>query len=169
MFWEVADQMVCAFTGHRPEHLPWRTDETDARCAALKAVLQREVSALYQRGFSAFLCGMARGCDLYFAEAVLELRDAGAGVKLIAMLPCPSQAAHWDARTQARYRQTLARSDEVRVLEAEYSPGCMLRRNRAMVDAADVLLTVFDGSEGGTAATIRYAKRRGTEIVPVWL
>ena len=85
------------------------------------------------------------------------------------MLPCPSQAAHWDARTQARYRQTLARSDEAHVLEAEYSPGCMLRRNRAMVDAADVLLTVFDGSEGGTAATIRYAKRRGAEIVPVWL
>ena len=56
--------MVCAFTGHRPEHLPWRTDETDARCAALKAVLQREVSALYQRGFSAFLCGMARGCGV---------------------------------------------------------------------------------------------------------
>ena len=112
---------------------------------------------------------MARGCDLYFAEAVLELRDAGAGVKLIAMLPCPSQAARWDARTLERYRQILARCDEVRVLEAAYSPGCMLRRNRAMVDAADVLLTVFDGSEGGTAATIRYAKRRGTEIVPVWL
>ena len=87
--------MVCAFTGHRPEHLPWRTDETDARCAALKAVLQREVSALYQRGFSAFLCGMARGCDLYFAEAVLALRDAGElpDANLTAMLPCPSQAA----------------------------------------------------------------------------
>ena len=55
------------------------------------------------------------------------------------------------------------------MLEAAYTSGCMLRRNRAMVDAADVLLTVFDGSEGGTAATIRYAKRRGTEIVPVWL
>lgn len=163
--------MVCAFTGHRPEHLPWRTDETDARCAALKAVLQREVSALYQRGFSAFLCGMARGCDLYFAEAVLTLRDAGElpDANLTAMLPCPSQAARWDAKTLDRYRQILARCDEVRVLEAEYSPGCMLRRNRAMVDAADVLLTVFDGSEGGTAATIRYAKRRGTEIVPVWL
>ena len=39
----------------------------------------------------------------------------------------------------------------------------------AILLAADVLLTVFDGSEGGTAATIRYAKRRGTEIVPVWL
>ena len=94
--------MVCAFTGHRPEHLPWRTDETDARCAALKAVLQREVSALYQRGFSAFLCGMARGCDLYFAEAVLALRDTGElpDANLTAMLPCPSQAA---LRQKARH------------------------------------------------------------------
>ena len=164
-------QMVCAFTGHRPEHLPWGTDETDPRCAALKTVLQQEVSALYQRGCSAYLSGMARGCDLYFAEAVLALRAADRlpDAKLIAMLPCPSQAARWDAKTLERYRQILARCDEVRVLEAAYSPGCMLRRNRAMVDAADVLLTVFDGSEGGTAATIRYAKRRGTEIVPVWL
>ena len=98
---------------------------------------------------------MARGCDLYFAEAVLTLRDAGElpDANLTAMLPCPSQAARWDAKTLDRYRQILARCDEVRVLEAEYSPGCMLRRNRAMVDAADVLLTVFDGSEGGTAAT----------------
>ena len=136
--------MVCAFTGHRPEHLPWRTDETDARCAALKAVLQREVSALYQRGFSAFLCGMARGCDLYFAEAVLALRDAGElpDANLTAMLPCPSQAARWDAKTLDRYRQILARCDEVRVLEAEYSPGCMLRRNRAIVREN---LAVLDG------------------------
>ena len=52
---------------------------------------------------------------------------------------------------------------------ALHHADALLRRNRAMVDAADVLLTVFDGSEGGTAATIRYAKRRGTEIVPVWL
>ena len=161
--------MVCAFTGHRPEHLPWKTDEADPRCLALKTVLRQQVRALYERDCRTFLCGMARGCDLYFAEAVLDLQDAGADAKLIAMLPCPSQAARWDARTLERYRQILARCDEVRVLEAEYSPGCMLRRNRAMVDAADVLLTVFDGSEGGTAATIRYAKRRGMEIVPVWL
>ena len=69
----------------------------------------------------------------------------------------------------ARYRGLLERCDEVNVLEAVYTSGCMLRRNRAMVDAADVVLTVFDGSEGGTAATIRYAERRGVEIVSVWL
>ena len=63
----------------------------------------------------------------------------------------------------------LLRCSEVRLLEQTYSPGCMLRRNRAMVDAADALLTVFDGAEGGTAATIRYARRLGREIIPLWL
>ena len=163
--------MVCAFTGHRPEHLPWGTDETDPRCAALKAVLRRELRTAYARGCTEFLCGMARGCDLYFAEAVLALCSAGElrGGKLTAMLPCPSQADRWSEREQARYHALLERCGEVRVLEPAYTPGCMLRRNRAMVDRADLLMTVFDGTEGGTEAAIRYARQRGVEIVPVWL
>ena len=30
---------ACAFTGHRPSKLPWRYDETDSRCVALRAML----------------------------------------------------------------------------------------------------------------------------------
>ena len=71
--------MVCAFTGHRPERLPWGTDEGDLRCAALKTVLRQQLRALAARGCTTFLCGMARGCDLYFAEAVLALERAGFG------------------------------------------------------------------------------------------
>jgi precorrin-6x reductase len=37
-----------------------------------------------------------------------------------------------------------------------------------MVDRADVLVTVFDGSMGGTAATVRYARERGVEILALW-
>ena len=63
--------MICAFTGHRPERLPWGRNEDDLRCAALKTLLRRTVREVYDRGFHTFLCGMARGCDQYFAEAVL--------------------------------------------------------------------------------------------------
>ena len=35
--------MVLAFTGHRPEKLPWGSDETDPRCAALKQQLLEAV------------------------------------------------------------------------------------------------------------------------------
>lgn len=65
---------TCCFTGHRPEKLPWGSDETDPRCAALKEKLRDAVEAAYGEGMRHFICGMARGCDLYFAEAVLALR-----------------------------------------------------------------------------------------------
>ena len=149
--------MILAFTGHRPEHLPWRTDETDARCAALKAVLQREVSALYQRmrvslrdgaRVRPVFCGSgglwdAGNCRCESdRDAPLPQSGRALGRKDAGSLPADPRAERRGPRAGG-----------------EYSPGCMLRRNRAMVDAADVLLTVFDGSEGGTAATIRYAKK----------
>ena len=33
----------------------------------------------YQEGYRHFLCGMAQGCDLYFCEAVLALREQSSG------------------------------------------------------------------------------------------
>ena len=50
--------MVCAFTGHRPQNLPWGENEADARCLALKALLLKTTRTLIQEGCSLFLCGM---------------------------------------------------------------------------------------------------------------
>ena len=163
--------MICAFTGHRPERLPWGADETDARCLALKTLLRRAVLRAYEDGFRTFLCGMARGCDQYFAETVLSLTDAGQtpGVQLVALVPCPSQPDAWPETDRARYRALLDRCAGVEVLEDSYTEGCMLRRNRAMVLRADLLITVFDGTPGGTAATIRFAKQQGVELLPLWM
>ena len=86
---------TCCFTGHRPEKLPWGSDETDPRCKALKQKLQDAVSAAYDEGMRHFICGMARGCDFYFAEAVLALRAEKQDVTLEAAVPCPTQADNW--------------------------------------------------------------------------
>ena len=110
--------MICAFTGHRPERLPWGQNEDDARCAALKTLLRRTVREVYDRGFHTFLCGMARGCDQYFAEAVLAARADGAqNARLCALVPCPSQPDGWDAASRTRYWALLAACDRVEVLE----------------------------------------------------
>ena len=45
---------TCCFTGHRPEKLPWREDESDPRCLALKARLRRELEEAYRQGFRHF-------------------------------------------------------------------------------------------------------------------
>lgn len=161
--------MVCTFTGHRPERLPWGSDESDARCAALRTLIQRAVTQACADGFDAFLCGMARGCDMYFAEAVLMARETFPQIRLTAMIPCPTQPDAWPQAERARYARLLAACDAVCVLEPVYSDGCMLRRNRAMVDAAERVITVYDGgAAGGTAAAVRYAQRRGRELVRLW-
>lgn len=165
---EWGDRMVCAFTGHRPERLPWGGDETDARCAALRHRMEQVVTELHAQGFETFLCGMARGCDTLFAESVLAVQRRCPELRLVAMIPCPSQPDAWPEADRARYSRLLAACSEVRVLEASYSDGCMLRRNRTMADAAALLVTVYDGGPGGTAATIRYARQKGKQILPLW-
>ena len=41
-------QVSCCFTGHRPGKLPWRYDEEDPRCAALKKRIFDAAEAAYQ-------------------------------------------------------------------------------------------------------------------------
>ena len=67
-------ETTCCFTGHRPDKLPWGSNEEDERCLALKESIAREIEGLYRRGYRHFISGMARGADLYFVEAALALR-----------------------------------------------------------------------------------------------
>ena len=157
--------MICAFTGHRPQRLPWGDREQDPRCLALKQMIASAVDLAAARGCRTFLCGMALGCDTYFAEAVL----AREGLQLEAVIPCPGQADRWPGPDRARYEKLLLQCSRLTVFEASYSEGCMLRRNRAMVDRADLLISVWDGSSGGTGETVRYARERGVELLSLWL
>lgn len=157
----------CCFTGHRPEKLPWGSNETDARCEKLKDELRCHVEGVYLAGCTHFICGMARGCDLYFAEAVLALREQHGEVTLEAAIPCDTQANAWPAEEQRRYEHLMAECDEVTFVSHVYSPGCMQRRNEYMVDKSTVLLAVFNGSVGGTMNTILYARRKGLQVIIV--
>lgn len=48
----------------------------------------------------------------------------------------------------------------------EYSEDCMLERNRYLVNHAACLLAVYNGERrGGTAMTVRYARRLGREVI----
>ena len=86
---------TCCFTGHRPDKLPWGLDEQDPRCTTLKHSLGRELELLYRRGFRHFISGMAMGCDLYFAESALALREKYPDLTVEGAVPCPTQAQRW--------------------------------------------------------------------------
>lgn len=160
---------TCCFTGHRPEKLPWHNHEDDPRCVALKQRLSAAVEDAYEKGMRHFMCGMAQGADFYFCEAVLALRERRGGITLEAVIPCEEQAARWKERDRERYFSLVARCDYETMVQRHYDRGCMLRRNRYMVDRSGLLIAVYDGLLGGTMYTITYAMKKGLEIVTLEL
>ena len=128
---------ICCFTGHRPGKLPWREDEWDRRCVALKERMMVLLREAYRQGYRHFITGMARGIDTYCCEAVLRLRREYSDVVLEAAIPCRTQAQRWRARDQERYRRLLAQCDLKTLIQPDYTPGCMLRRDRYMVQMAE--------------------------------
>ena len=145
---------ACAFTGHRPSKLPWRYNETDSRCVALKMVLTEQITALVDAGFTQFLSGMAEGTDVWSALAVLSLREQNPATKLHCILPCKEQAEKWSVSSQELYRSILGRADSVVYVSRDYH--------------AAALLAVYNGEQrGGTAATIRYAQKMSREIMVI--
>ena len=146
---------TAAFTGHR---------RYDGECDdALRAVVRE----LYGWGFRVFWSGMALGFDLAAAEAVLALRERRPDVTLEAAIPCEEQDRRWTHGLSERYDRLLAECDSRTLVSRAYTPECMMRRNRYMVDNAGTVLAVFNGSPGGTFNTLRYAVGLGRKIVEI--
>lgn len=162
------NKTAVAFTGHRPRKFPWRYDELDPRCVALKAVLTEQITALADAGITQFLSGMAEGTDVWSALSVLALQEKNPKVKLHCILPCREQADKWAASSQDLYHSILERADSIVYVSRAYHKNCMLERNRFLVDHASALLAVYNGEwRGGTAATMRYAQKLGREIIVI--
>ena len=157
-------ETTCCFTGHRPDKLPWRDDEKDPRCVALKERLTAAVEEAYDKGMRHFICGMARGADFYFCEAVLSLRERRPGVTVEAALPCEEQAARWKERDRNRYFSLVAQCDYETMVQHHYDKGCMLRRDRYMVDRSAMIIAVYGGVLGGTMYTLAYAMKKGLKV-----
>jgi len=157
----------CCFSGYRPEKLPWGTTEDDPRCIKLKDTILSHSEKIHLSGIKHFICGMARGSDTYFCEAVFALRDRYPAITLEAAIPCEEQAANWREDELRRYDSLVGMCDYVTYVSHQYTRYCMQRRNRYMVDNSSVLLAVHDGKRGGTSYTIKYAMRRDLEIIKI--
>lgn len=157
----------CAFTGHRPCKFPWKDDESDQRCMALKAALSTQIAGLVNKGVTHFLSGMSEGVDIWAAISVLGLHKEIPSLKLHCILPCVEQADEWSDSVRELYCKILEQADSHVYVNREQTRNCMMERNRFMIDHSSMLLAVcknMNERRSGTAATIRYAQKLGREI-----
>lgn len=146
--------MNIAVTGHRPRKL-YGYNLSAPEYTILK---EKFKTILKKNKATTAYTGMALGADIVFANAVLDLKKEGIDIRLVAVLPCANQDKKWSKKDQKRYQEVLQAADEVMQLSVEeYSPELMKARNRWLVDHADMLIAVWDGSNSGTSNCIRYA------------
>ena len=147
---------TCCFTGHR--HL------SNEEQAELVPTLDRYLQALCDLGCTEFRVGGALGFDTLAAQRVLLLREKHPACHLHMILPCKGQADRFAPADKLRYDALLAQADRVEWLSPKYYRGCMLARDRVMVDRADCCVCWLTKSEGGTAYTVRLAVNKGLPL-----
>jgi uncharacterized phage-like protein YoqJ len=142
--------MIIAGTGHRPEKI----DEEECRSRVFYNLRDLEPSV--------FITGMAAGFDLWAAD-VIQTRLVGWDVW------CAVPWAGHKPRVAEKelYERVKAASSQVIFVdESENYRGAWVyqKRNEWMVDHADRLLAYWDGTSGGTANCVKYAKKKGVPV-----
>ena len=159
---------TAAFTGHRPEKLPWGMDEHSEEAIAFKRHLKNTLTELIVTGCVNFLSGAARGFDTIAAETVLELRELYPWVELTVVLPCDDQADRWSDSDRARWERLITNADHVLHMASDFDKGCLFRRNRYLVDHCGLVIAAYDGDiNSGTGMTLAYAAEKARTVIRI--
>jgi uncharacterized phage-like protein YoqJ len=152
-------QAVC-FTGHR--NIPNEVMEK------LPDLLEKTIAELCERGATVFRTGGAMGFDTLAALTVLDMKETNPHLRLELILPCLNQTDGWDDVSKQTYHYIMQKADDYRVLFEDYFEGCMLERDRQLVDGSDVCVAYCSRSQGGTAYTFMVAARGDLEIINLY-
>lgn len=149
---------ACCFSGHR--RLP------AGQLPHLRRQLRQAILDQFAQGRHNFCAGGAMGFDLLAAGEVLALRDGGYPLlRLVLLLPYPGQADRWPAEQRQLYEEQRRRADEVVFTATRYTEGCMLQRDRQLVDNSSFCICYLTRDTGGTAYTVGYARRQGVPVL----
>lgn len=148
---------IVTITGHRPEKLqayagPNDTVISGVAEAVSNNLLYLETDFMWQ--------GMAAGVDIIAAKKAYEL-----GIPYGAAIPWKTHRAriHWhnDYQLARDHAETVEYATDY----DEYpGPWVYEIRNRYMVDRSNLVLAVWDGTEGGTANCVKYAVKKGLPV-----
>ena len=148
---------TCCFTGHRK--IP---SEQYSRIAER---LREKIVALIKDGIIFFGAGGALGFDTLAALTVLSLKRDYPQIKLILVLPCPTQTRGWAEKDIGIYEDIKTRCDKYIYTADKYTRDCMLKRNRHLADNSSVCICYLTEVRGGTAYTVDYAAKKGLKII----
>ncbi len=148
---------TCCFTGHR--------DIVRERYEEFSERIFIKLDGLYENGVRHFIAGGAVGFDMIAAITVLNYRSVHPDITLELALPCPGHDKKWGLSDRALFETVRSRADIITTVSQHYYNGCMLTRNRYMVDKSKYLLAYCEKSTGGSKYTVDYALKNGRSVI----
>lgn len=150
---------IVSVTGHRPDKLG------GYEITARRAVGAFAAEQLLQLAPDRVITGMALGWDQAVAAACIIL-----DIPFVAAVPFEGQERRWPQESRERYHRLLSHADERVVVCDDFVPAvkALQKRNEWMVDRAEEVIALWDGSFGGTHNCITYARKKGVPVRNLW-
>lgn len=152
-------EKTCCFTGHRI--IP------KAEIPQIKARLRQTIVELINDGIIYYGAGGALGFDTLAAQTILDLKADYPQTKLILVLPCKNQSEKWKQKDIDMYEYIKSQADKCVYTSESYYDGCMLKRNRHLVDNSLYCICYLTQHRGGNYYTYNYAKKQGLNIINI--
>lgn len=154
--------MKIAITGHRPNKLG---NDYDLKSDLIKEIRNRIECIILPNAYHedlTLITGMALGIDTLFAQIAVELK-----IPFIAAIPDTAQESLWNKSSKKIYYDLLSKAQEVINISGSnvFKIQHLHQRNIWIVNNCDMLIGVWDGSEGGTSGCIKYAVQKMKQIV----
>jgi uncharacterized phage-like protein YoqJ len=153
------NNMLIAFTGHRPDKLGGYDDTKNFK--NIFDVLVTKILQEYED--VTVISGMALGVDTWAAKLAISLN-----IPFLAYVPFKGQESKWPTSSQNEYSDLLLKAKLVNYICTEgYATWKMQKRNEAMVDDCGLLVAVWNGTYGGTKNCVKYAKKINRKIIRI--
>jgi uncharacterized phage-like protein YoqJ len=176
--------MIISFTGHRPH---WKPDldklgtgysiSNDRVQAYVQLLRNTLVPLITEEGADTFYSGGAIGWDQIAFWTVEYLKLEYPHIRNILAVPFKKQYTNWRSdEIVTWYHKMVQRADHVVYVDeqegyispvpvGEYSAQKLQTRNEYMVDYSHVLISLWNGSSGGTGNCVKYAQKQGKRII----
>ena len=155
---------IFAGTGHRPDKLGGYNVGTIDRITGLCW------SFLRDHPCHVVISGMAQGFDQALATAAFQH-----GIPFIAAVPFPHQAYAWPKGAQLAYSNLLTQARHIAIIDQDHDlfgtaeiAQAFKKRNRWMVDRATHIVSLWDGSGGGTKHCVEYGEHKRRKFYSLW-
>lgn len=158
---------TCLFAGSEPRYMTWYRHIGNQRTYDLFEFCDDAIEEALSRGYDTFMTGAVKGVDIYAAELIANRKyyERTHTMRLIAVIPCFTQANGWTELQRIEHKDLLRDCDEKITMRLKNTKGLQEECTRYMIERSSLLITAFADGDEKSERTACEARSCGLDVV----